>query len=380
MKEAKKFLALLLALALVSVMFAGCAKTTTESEETTTATEATEAPVEETTEAPAEETTEETAKPKIALVANQRFGDGSSIDQMLEGLQRVSADYNLDYTTLESLDEANYYDDLAALCEEGCQLIITTFSFMSEAVMQCAKDYPDVKFVGLYQNIEGYDNIYTTNWQTQKGLFIAGILAASMSTDGHVGFILGAEEPSANAEANGFMQGVKWANPDAQVEFIYNNSYEDVDSAKTKAEAMIAVGCDVIGTDIGAARVGVYEAAQEAGDVLVIGDTSYNLSEGYEAVLPACWVVYFDVDLYNAVEKWATGNWQGGSQVVGYDDGIMAYSDEATANFKAAVPDKADAVDAAWTKVDEALAQIESGALTVEFITDTPDWAAILAR
>ena len=381
MKNLKIMVALLLVVAMTAALF-GCSKApeaAPAAAEPAAAAPAEAAPAAEpAAAAPAEKPA---GKIKVALVANQRFGDGSAIDQMLRGLEKAAADFDLEYTTLESLEEANYYDDIAALCEEGYNLIITTFGYMQEAVKQAAKAYPDVYQVGIYQTIEGYDNISTTEWRTQEGLFIQGVLSAALSKNNHVGFILGAEEPAANNEANGFLQGVKWANPDAQLEFMYNNSYEDIDAAKSKAEAMIAVGCDVIGTDMGLARVGAYKAAAEAAtEVLVNGDTDISFSEDYADKIPSCWQTHFDADIYNAIERYVTGNWIAGPVPVGFFDGVMTFIDEVTPQFKAANPARAADLDAAWELANKAIEEIKAGKVVVEYITDQPNWEAIKAR
>ena len=68
---------------------------------------------------------------------------------------------------MEVTDAASYEEEIRAMAKEGYDLILTTFSPMTEATKAVAADYPDVKFAAIFQNInvdgETYANVWIQN-------------------------------------------------------------------------------------------------------------------------------------------------------------------------------------------------------------------------
>jgi basic membrane protein A len=328
-----------------------------------------------------EKTDEGTATKRVALIVNQKFGDGGSTDQMKAGLTRASEEFGFELKTLESDGVANHEEDIRAIAKDGYDLIFTTYPDMTEGTVAVANDYPDTAFAAVYQFINSPDesvaNVYDMQFELQESFYLAGMAAATISPTGHIGLITGAEEASPNAESNGFMEGVKKVNPDAIVEFAFVGSYEDVAKSKEIAKAMIEKGCDVLQTNGGKDQIGVMEAAKEAGNVLVSGDTS-DYSENYPEGTYTYSVCDFDNAVYLAAKDYFEGNLQLGSTgIMGAKNGTAYMSDALYDNFVKLNPDYAEKIEAVKKVIAENKAAMDAGTLTVDFNDATPDWANI---
>jgi len=108
---------------------------------------------------------------KVAIVANQKFGDNGPMDSIAEGADRAAADFGVEVKKLESASAANFEDDIRAMAEAGYDLIITTFGYMTEPTKLVSTEYPDTKFAAIFQNLntEGSDQIYDNIWASELG-------------------------------------------------------------------------------------------------------------------------------------------------------------------------------------------------------------------
>ena len=165
------------------------------------------------------------AEYKVALVVNQKFGDKASMDDLASGADQAAEDFGVEIAKVESQDASRYEEDIRAMADQGYDMIVTTYAYMTDATKLVAKEYPDTKFSAIFQTIndgeEKYDNVWDTEFHGEGAFYLGGYIAGLITKTDHVGFVVGAEEPTPNAEGNGFMMGVLAANPDAKVEFSY---------------------------------------------------------------------------------------------------------------------------------------------------------------
>lgn len=347
----------------------GCAKT-----ETPVATEApvvaTDAPVVAETEAPAF---------KVAFIGNQRFGDNGPMDDMAVGADQAAADFGIEVKKIESIDAARFEDDIRAMAKEGYDLIITTFGYMQGPMETVSKEFPDTMFAGIYQDTNlgdtKYANVVGTSFQGGGTFYLTGYMAGKISKTGKIGVIPGAEEPGPNSEANAFMQGVKAANPDATVEFAFVGSYEDPAKMKEIAAAMIAKGVDVIQGDGGGEDVGLVEAADEAGNVVVFSCVGrYPDSVNYAGTIP----LGFGATVYDLIKLAYEGNFPGGTNSLrdisnkGY---YVLWAD--FENFAANNTEFGPALATAITEAKALEAKFLDGTMKDNYDTTTPSWDRI---
>lgn len=375
----KKFIAMLLVALLSLTLLSACGGTAAPSS-TAAAAGSTAAA----SSAPASAGSEAAASPaaaaaaadyKIVLISNQKSGDLGPVDAMFAGAARAEKDFGVTVKTMEVTDAASYEDEIRAMAKDGYNLIITTFSPMTEATKAVAADYPDVKFAAVFQNINvdgaSYANVWDTEYRGEECTFVTGAIAATLSESGVLGYISGDEASGVCEAASGFMQGALYANPDVDVKFMAVNSYEDPAKAKEIANAMIAEGVDAFQTDAGNSQIGVIEAANEAG-VYVSGDVSDN-----SALCPNGFYSYMGIDfgenIYQAVQYLVEGSYPGGEHgYMNIASGTYFVDLTMLDKLAEALPDKAETIKAARAMGEKAIAGIQSGEITVVHDIETP--------
>lgn len=352
----KKFLSILLALTMLCTVLTSCGGSDSSTDDSSSDGENAEEPM------------------KVALVVNQPFGDKGSMDDLAAGADRAAADFGVEVYKLES-DTATFEDDIRAMCQQGYDLIVTTFGYMQDATIAVSQEYPDTKFCAVYQTINDgdtkYPNVWDIEFHGEQAFYIAGYMAGLYTKSGTVGIQVGGEEPSPKAEANGFMEGVLASNPDASVDFAYAGGYGDPATAKEKALAMIANGCDFIQNDSGASNAGVVEAAMENG-ILTAGEITdyWDTYNGFMGIIG----IGFGNVAYDAIEALVNGSYPGGEHsIYGLAEGGYYMDWESYERFAEANPDFAEIIEAGKA-VEE---KINSGEITVDYNTDEPNWSTI---
>lgn len=318
---------------------------------------------------------------RIALVVNQKFGDKASMDDLAKGADKAEKDFGVEIKKLESAEASKYEEDVRAMSKAGYDLIVTTYPYMTDATKLVSKEYPGTKYAAIFQTInqgkEKYANVWDTEFHGQGAFYLGGYIAGKLTKSNHVGFVLGGEEPTPNAEGNGFMLGVKAANPGADVEFSYVGSYEDPAKAKEITSAMVSKGCDVIQTDSGASNAGVVEASKDAG-ILCAGEISdyFDTYHGFYGIEG----IGFGDTVYKAVEMLINHNFTGGVHGIrdltngGYFMDWNSFNRFAGKNTKYKETMK-EAINEA-KKMEQ---QMKDGSLKVPFDTEVPNWDKIKA-
>lgn len=353
MKKGFRFGAALLSLLLVATLLAACAKS---AEGTTSSAE------------PAEE------KIKMAIISNRSFGDKGPIDSMAEVIPELE-EMGFECKTLESLTPDVFEEDIRAMAKADYDVIVTSFVPVSEAVISVAKDYPDTKFVSIYQYINAgetkYDNIWSTEYKAQEALYIIGCLQGLLTTTNKVGMISGQETATSNASVNGFIDGVLATNPDCEVEYMYADTYDDPTVGREIALAMISRGIDCITTSSGKTSTGVVEACQENGVFCTADNCDY--SDLAPNTLVTYFLTDFGQDVLEAARDIKNGEFKGGQHTIKsiFNDAAIVVWDTID-RFCETNPDKADAVREAVEFAQSQQEKLVSGEIQIDFNTDTP--------
>ena len=101
---------------------------------------------------------------RVVLIGNQRFGDNGPMDDMASGGERAAEDFGVEFKKIES-ESASFEEDIRAMSEEGYDLVMTTFNYMSDATALVAEEFPDTKYAAIFQelNSEG-DPVIENLW------------------------------------------------------------------------------------------------------------------------------------------------------------------------------------------------------------------------
>lgn len=194
-------------------------------------------------------------------------------------------------------------DDAAAAirdyASEGYDLVIAHGSQYGSSLQEIAPDFPETSFAhGTTVNTfvdEGINNVFAYEAASDQGGYVNGVIAGKLTKSNVIGVVGPIETGDAKLYVDGFVAGVKAANPDAKVNVNWIGSFSDVALAAEAANTHIAAGADVLA---GTAQmvVGAIGVAEENG-VLWLGTQASQTSLAPDIVVANQiydWTVVFD--------------------------------------------------------------------------------------
>lgn len=220
---------------------------------------------------------------------------------------------------------ADYAANIKTFVDQGYGVIVTVGFAMGDATTIAAKQYPNVKFIGVDQGVcidetgkgdptfacKGDPKTLLPNYQglifkeDQVG-YLAGVLAASVSKSGVIGTVGGINIiPAVPRYINGYRNGAVSVNPNVDVKVAYVSSditkaFNDPGTGKSIAKQMISLKADVIFQVAGLSGAGAIEEACATPGVIGIGvdvDQSKSLPQSAKCILTSA-----EKKLVNAVE------------------------------------------------------------------------------
>ena len=240
---------------------------------------------------------------KIAIVSSPNsVDDGSFNEDNYNGILNFIASRG-DIDTVTPIQETS--GDTAAVAQLVGEIVadydvIVATGFQSAGIGPVAQDNPDKYFIlvdtfpsdaeGVTME-EGLENVYAMQFAEQESGFFAGVAAALETQSGKVAVVTGQPFPSNVNYQYGFESGVNYANKHlgasaqivelasyagtdvtgANVGGNYTGNFSDEATGKTLGEALIREGCDIIFVAAGASGNGVFAAAKESGNCMIIG-------------------------------------------------------------------------------------------------------------
>jgi basic membrane protein A len=133
-------------------------------------------------------------------------------------------------------------------------------------------------------------NVQSVTFKEHEGSFLVGVLAALASKSGKIGFVGGMDIPLIRRFQCGFEQGIKYANPKA--ELIANMTgttpaaWNDPGRGAELAKGQFDRGVDVVYCRRGSTGIGVLQAAKDRGKLAIGVDSNQNhLHPGTDADL-----------------------------------------------------------------------------------------------
>lgn len=310
MKKLAKILALVLAAAMV-LSFAGCG--TTE-----------QTPVEGDTGA-----VNEDFKVGVIHIGDPADGSGYSYAHDL-GIVDMQKNLNLKDEQVVRKININDTDKNATrtaieeCLEEGCKLIFGTSWGYMDTMEELAKEYPDVIFshgTGYKSNEANFNNYFGRIYQAR---YLAGIAAGLKTKSNKVGYVaaMGKDNSEVTGGLNAFAMGIKSVNPEAKVYVKVTNSWFDPTLEQQAAEALLDMGCDVIGQhcdttapQLAAEKRGVWGCGYNS-------DMTKDAPKGHLTAPIWNWGVYYT----KAAKAVMEGNWTNENYFGGMDDGLVDVS------------------------------------------------------
>jgi basic membrane protein A len=232
-------------------------------------------------------------------------GDKSFNDSAYAGIERAQKEFELDVRTVDSKSIKDYETNLAALAEQGTQLVFAVGITQKEALEAVAPRFPNTKFAMIDAEIEA-PNVRGIIFAEEQGSFLAGYAAALASKTGKIGFVGGMNIPLIRKFESGYIAGAKSAKPDIQVlPSKYTESWDNVSLGKQSALALFNAGADVVYHASGRCGLGVIDAAKEK-NALAIGVDS-NQDDVAPGFVLTSMLKRVDEAVYNTIKDMKAG-------------------------------------------------------------------------
>ncbi|MBQ9414781.1 MAG: BMP family ABC transporter substrate-binding protein [Clostridia bacterium] len=326
----KKWIALVLAVAMMCLTFAACTTTTTDTPATDDATATTATPA--------------AAGLKVGFIflhdENSTY-DKNFIDAAKAACEKLGVEY-VGKTNIPETNEC--YETAADMAESGCSIVFAD-SFGHESYMlKAAKEFPDVEFchaTGTTAHTEKVANFHNAFASIYEGRYLAGIAAgmklnemieagqfkAEEAKMGYVGAFTYAEVISGFTS---FYLGAKSVCPTVTMDVQFTGSWYDETAEKEAATTLISGGAKLISGH--ADSMGAPTACESANipNVFYNGSTIEACPNTYIIASRINWEPYFEyiigaVTNGTAIDTdWSKGLAEGSVELLGLNDNVAA--------------------------------------------------------
>ncbi len=237
----------------------------------------------------------------LALVVAGAFGDRSFYDSSKEGCDRLASEGIVSLKTIECGNE-NHTQRIHDAAESANIVVLVGWEFYE--VENIAPQYPDVRFIWI-DNATGQPvpNVLNITYAQNEGSYLAGYIAARMSSTGVIGAVGGMDDATINDFIVGYKQGALHANPSIKVEVLYAGTYDDPVVGKDCAVTLHDKGADVIFQVASKAGDGVFQAAQEGGFYAIGVDSDQKYIADDVIICSMCKQV--GQSIYDAVKQYS---------------------------------------------------------------------------
>ncbi|WP_131118988.1 BMP family lipoprotein [Lichenihabitans psoromatis] len=267
-------------------------------------------------------------KPAIVYDLGGKF-DKSFNEGVLHGAERFKQETGIDFRDFEITNDAQREQALRRFARDGFNPIVAVGFSQESAVEKVAAEFPNSKFA-IIDSVVKLPNVQSIVFKEQEGSFIVGLLAAKASKTGKVGFVGGMDIPLIRRFACGYVQGVKYANPQAEVfqnmTGTTGDAWKDPVKGGELAKSQIDRGADVVYHAAGGTGVGVLRAAADAGKLGIGVDSDQDglfpgkvLTSMLKRVDNATYKTFMDAK---------AGTWAPGIQALGLKENGVGYSED----------------------------------------------------
>ena len=188
--------------------------------------------------------------------------------------------------------------------------------------MEIAPEFPEVKFIHIDAAITGVENVSSIDYLENEGSFVAGAMAALMTTKSDddkindkkvIGAVGGMDIPVIRNFVAGYEAGAKYIDPEVKVEVGFVGSFEDPAKGKEMALTIFNKDADIIFQIAGNTGNGVIEAAKEAGFYAIGVDSD----QGYIApgFIMGSMMKRVGLSIFETIQKIIDGSYENGAVI-----------------------------------------------------------------
>ncbi len=265
---------------------------------------------------------------RVLNLINGTLGDKSFFDSAERGMVMVQENLGLETKTIEmGYNPSEWKPTLEDMSDSGMyDLIVVGTWQMVDTLAEVAPYYPEITYI-IYDTEMPFDNgnldnVYAMTYKQNEGSFLAGALAAMVSTDPdfeysnpdskQIGMLGGMDIEVINDFLVGYIDGAQYIDPEIRVTTSYVGAWNDPAKGKEFTLAMYRQGADVVFAVAGETGNGVLEAAKEMNRWSIGVDSDMQLiyeEKDMEIVNHMLTSMLKNVDqsVYRAVELYVNG-------------------------------------------------------------------------
>ncbi len=222
------------------------------------------------------------------------LNDRSFNDASWKGMQDAAKQFDINVDVLVSTSETDLAPNVQQAVDTGCGFILTVGYELTPATIEQAAKNPGIDFA-IVDDVADAPNIKPLVFDTAQAAFLAGYLAAGVSTTGKVATFGGGNQPPVTLFMDGFVDGVAKYNQvhgtavavlgwnKAAQDGVFTGDFEDINKGLTVTQGLIDQGADVILPVAGQVGEGAARAALDSGGKASI---IWVDTDGYDVLSP----------------------------------------------------------------------------------------------
>lgn len=283
-------------------------------------------------------------------------GDGVTLDNIKLGFVHITDPSDMGYTYNHNLGtekmqrELGLRDDqiinkfntpedaeceaaLRELVEQGCHIIFATSFGFEDYVMTVAAEFPDVEFChasGYQCALSDMPNTHNYFGKIYQARYLSGIAAGLKTENNQLGYVNAFPFAECIQGFTGFYLGAKSVNPDVKMKVMNTWSWNDPQKEAQAAKSLIEMGCDVLGQHCDSTAPAT---AAEAEGIFHVGYNSDMIDAAPNATLTSAiwdWSRYLELAVTNYVEgkaipkDWGEGLKEGAVDISRLNEALIA--------------------------------------------------------
>lgn len=270
---------------------------------------------------------------KVGLVADTGgIGDRSFNATAWKGVQDAQRDMGILGVYLESHVPADYEQNIRRFLDQKYELIITVGFPQADATRAAAETNPDRKFAivdYLYDPV--LPNVQSMFFKSDEAAFLAGYLAAGMSTTGKVGTFGGLQIPSVTIFMVGLEKGLQYYNSlkGTNVELIgwktdpgatacgsgrFSDTFVSVEKGRLFANQLMDEGADIVVPLAGTTGIGAAEAIKDRAKMMIgVDSDQYIATPDYKEIYLTSILKNSDKASYDVIKTVVDKTFKGGT-------------------------------------------------------------------
>lgn len=236
------------------------------------------------------ESTEENLK--VVFLCNGNLGDRGFNDSAAGGIQMLEDEMGAGTKIIElGRDESSFEGNWLDVSEGDWDMIVSGTFGLKELGQEIAAQFPDKNYlmfdVAVDRDVVTEGNMMGINYKSNESAFLAGVLAAKMLSESGsdkidpdqkvLGFVGSMDSVNINVFLVGYLEGVRYVDPEIKVLTSYVGSFEDVSKCMELTTQLYNQNAQIVYAPTSQSMMGAATAAQKMDKYLIAQDTDlYN--------------------------------------------------------------------------------------------------------